>query len=514
MTTPQSENSGFPIWLVAVVGGGLVGLVAGAIIFFGGGSEPKAESPTAAVAPATPPGKTQSVSSSGSGKSLPKMPASVAEWNRLIDEADPDGYAALMDTALMIADPSERQQVAQRLMTKWINSDASGYLDYMDDLEASDNAGENAWPVLVPAFFASLQNASEEASVDPDLEEGVLWMMEYYSEQDPAAAVAWAKNSLVGEVQEEALSTAVGELSVISLDQAVAVAREIKDPNARMDALANIGAVLGDQKPTEALNWAQSLTDEEERRSVLDEVLWSMSSVDPEMAAQELSKTNDPQLIESVGSAVAEELAAKDPMKAVQWAAGIAAGPARDEAMAGALAGWATVDAKAAYEYLRANDRGNGDATEWVFEEWGSVAPEDAVAALTSIPDAEARERAVTGLVNGWLYEEDTQGVENWVDKLPAGREKDIASAAIVDALSFDDPQPAWDRALTISDPQIRQEAVLSAFSGLVDTDEAAAREALKAPQLSAEDRELLSPLMDDSSTGPAPVAVPPAAAN
>jgi hypothetical protein len=56
---------------------------------------------------------------------------------------------------------------------------------------------------------------------------------------------------------------------------------------------------------------------------------------------------------------------------------------------------------------------------------------------------------------------------------------------------------------LTIQDPQVRQEAVLSAFSGLAQTDPDAAKTALAAQSLSAEDRKLLQPVLDSVTSGP-----------
>jgi hypothetical protein len=498
MTTSEKEGSGFPVWLLAVGAGGLVGIVAGALIFFGDGGKPKATEDRVAVTTGAQGSPKESISSGGRRASLASMPQTPEEWDRQIEEADASVFAGLMDGALAIQDPAQRQATTQKLLTKWLNTNIASFLDYMDELEGSESGGGQAWPVLVPAFVASLQNLSDQAAEDPDLEEAVLWMSEYYGEQDPRAALAWAKETLLDDVQQDALATIAGQLSVTSLSEAEALARELTSPTARLDALANIAAVLGEKEPARALQWAQNLADPGERSTALEEALWSISGVDPELAAQELAKVNDPLLIESVGSAIAEELAAKDPAKAVQWASGLPAGPARSEAMAGALAGWAAQDPQAAYAYLQANDRGNGDAMEWVFEEWGAKAPQDAANVISGITDAAARERAVLGLVNGWLSEEDTQGVEQWVDQLPAGRERDMASLAIVDALSFDEPQPAWDRALTISDPQVRQEAILSAFSGLVDSDPQQARAALSAPGLTDEDRQILEPMIDE----------------
>lgn len=425
------------------------------------------------------------------------LPTTYEGWKAEIAAAKLDSYPALMDGALRVGDPALKARVVEMLLVTWLNADRETYLQYLDQLEGSADEGKDAWPVLVPAFVKAIPQLGEAAASSPDLEEAVQWMTDYYAQQDAPAALEWTKKWLLGDAQESALATIAGQLSKTSLDQAIAVASGIQSESARADAMANIGAELGRIDPKKALSWAQSLQDPDEKSAAVEEVMWSMSESDPVAAADQIRQLNNAEILENVGGSIAESLADKDPARAVGWAEAIPVGAARDEAMSGALAGWARKDPQAAFQYLQSREAKNPSAAESLFEEWATNSPDAAAKQAAQIADSGLRERALVGAVNGWLNNGDPQAVEQWVDALPPSRARDAASGAIVDSLSTDEPQSAWDRALTIKDPQVRQEAVLSAFSGLAQSDPNSARGALANQGLTPDERKLLEPVLE-----------------
>jgi hypothetical protein len=502
MTNTPSDKAALPAWFLIVGIGGLAGIVLGAVLFFGGGSTPAPKTAAATPAPTVPAAKPATGPTTSKSASLTTLPTTLEGWKSEIASAKTESYPALMDGALRVSDPTLRSQVVESLLITWLNADRETYLQYLDELEGSEDEGKNAWPVLVPAFVKAVPQLNEKAASSPDLEEAVQWMTDYYAEQDAPAALEWAKKWLLGDAQESAMATIAGELSKTSFDQAVALANGIKDADSRSDAMANIGAALAKQDPQKALTWAQSLTNPDEKSAAVEEVMWAMSDSDPATAAQQVRAINNPELLENIASSIAESLAAKNPAQAMQWAEAIPAGAAQDEAVSGALTGWAKTDPKGALSSLLAKYTKNADAAEGVFEEWASNSPEEAAAQARQVADPALREQAVSGVVNGWLNNgNDPQAVEQWVDQLPEGKDRDVASAAVVDVLSVEEPQLAWDRALTIKDAQVRQEAVLSAFSGLAQNDASNARAALNSSSLTAEDRKLLQPVLD-ATTG------------
>ncbi len=502
MTKSASDKAGLPAWFLIVGVGGLAGIVLGAVLFFGGGNPPApsmgsdavAKKPSV-IAPTNP--TTNATGAKGSPAPLMNLPTTFEGWKTEIARAKLDSYPALMDGALRVTDPDLRARVVESLLVTWLNADRETYLQYLDQVESGDDEGKSVWPILVPAFVKAVPQLGESAASSTDLEETVQWMTDYYAQQDAPAALGWAKKWLLGEAQESAMATIAGQLSKTSLEQAVAVASGIKSDTSRADAMANIGSELGKIDPAKALAWAQSLSDPDEKSSAVEEVMWSMSESDPVGAAQQLRQINNPELLENIGGSIAESLAEKNPNQAVQWSEAIPAGAARDEAVSGALSGWAKQDPKAAFDYLQAKHATNYAAAEGLFEQWATDSSADAAARARQISDPALREHAVVGAVNGWLNGGDAEAVEQWVDQLPAGRERDAASGAVVDALSTDEPQSAWDRAVTIKDPQVRQEAVLSAFSGLAQSDATAARTALNSQTLTNDERKLLAPVLE-----------------
>lgn len=467
-------------------------------MFFG--ASPKTPASGGAQTTATTPAAGNASTKPTASSTLPaKLPVTYEEWTAQINGAKADSYPALMDGALRVKDTALRSRVVELLLVKWLDADRGTYLQYLDQLEGSDDEGKDIWPILVPAFVKAVPQLNEQAASSPDLEEAVQWMTDYYAEQDAPAALEWAKKWLLGDAQESAIATVAGQLAKTSLDQAVTVANSLKSSNARIDAMSNIGSELGKKDPQKALAWAQSLTDPGEKAAAVEEVMWSMSDSDPAAAANQVKQINNPELLQNIGGTIAESLADKNPAQAIQWAEAIPAGAAQDEAISGALAGWAKTDPQAAFAYFQSKHSTNGDAAEGVFEQWATNKPQDAAKQALQITDPALREQAVTGVVNGWLNDDDTQPVEQWVDHMAEGHERDVASAAIVDSLSVTDPQPAWDRALTIKDAQVRQEAVLSAFSGLAQSDPEAAKAALKSPSISDAERKLLQPVMDSA---------------
>ncbi len=492
----NSEKAGLPAWFVIVGLGGFVGICAGAFLFFSPGSKPAstaaAPSPTpapsvAGTAPSSRPATTGATA----------QPVTYEDWTARIDSTNDDSYPAIMDGVLRVKDAELRDRVAEFLLVKWLNASRESYLEYLDQLEGSDDEGKDAWPVLVPAFVKALPQLGESAASSDDLEEAVLWMTDYYAEQNAPAALDWAKQWLLGEAQESALATIAGQLSKTSLEQGLAVVGSIKDPNSRIDAIANIGAALGEKNPQKALEWAQALKDPSEQSAAVEEVMWAMADTNPAAAAEHVKQLNDPELLQNIGSTLAEALADKDPKNAVAWAEAIPAGSAQDEAVMGALAGWAKTDPKAALNYYQAKYPKNYEAAQGIFEQWATEKPDAAADEVGRISDPTLKEHAVVGVVNGWLNADDIQAAEQWVDQLPPGRQRDMGSATLVDAMSINDPQPAWDRALGIQDAQVRQEAMLSAFSSFAQTDADSARAALGGASVSEADRKLLEPVLD-----------------
>ncbi len=508
MSDQQNSSARFPIWIIGVV----VGVVLGGALIFGLN---RAEAPVATETPANPAPDNADVVTNADPSTPSESSvagadgASAEEWDGRISKASPAEYGELMEGAVRISDPTVRKQVVEKLLLTWLNADQPGFLEFLDDAEFSESEGNEFWPSLIPAAAEVLPSVSEAAAGQPDLDEIVQWMVEYYAEMDPTSAAAWANKWLLDDTRDYALATVAGQMAVQSRTDAEAVLDGIESPDARLEAVMNIGASLADSDSDAALAWARALTNEEERSSAVEEVLWTMSETDPGGAAAQLADAENPGQLDAVSGSIAEEWAIKEPKKAVDWAETLPAGAAREEAIQGALAGWAENDPRAAFDYYQKNYGTNLETAEWIFDSWAFNDPKTAAAEVLKISNPQMRERAVTGVVSGWLDEGTGTGeVERWVDALPPGRERDQASFAIVDMLSFDEPEAAWTRAATIREPDVRSEAIQSAFAGLADIDPAKARTALRSSNLSPEEITQLEGLLEPGTSSILPTGV------
>jgi hypothetical protein len=202
------------------------------------------------------------------------------------------------------------------------------------------------------------------------------------------------------------------------------------------------------------------------------------------MDSENLPSKVDPQmrLLEESAAAIAQNWAATDPGKAMPWAQSLPEGPLRDQAIEGALSGWATEQPQAAYAFYKQNYAANPDPAQDIFESWAGAEPEAAAAEATQLKDPAMREKAVAGVVSGWLDSaSDETALDTWVDQLPTSRDRDVANSQIADSDSYDSPKTSWNRAMKIEDQLSRREALKSAFASMVESDPAEARTMLAA---------------------------------
>jgi len=294
----------------------------------------------------------------------------------------------------------------------------------------------------------------------------------------------------------------------------------------RVDAISAIAAVYGTTHPEEATAWAKALEIPAERPYAMNAVLAARAETEPEASAKEftdfrekmtaayaverdaeiarmgasdikehkngepltpeeamdsetLPGKDDPQLglLEDSAMAVAENWAATEPAKAMQWSESLPAGRLREEAIQSALTGWASQQPEAAYAYYMKNYASNAEPAEPIFDAWAQAEPAHAAEQAAQLTDPALREKAVSGVVSGWLDSSaDQSGLEAWVDKLPDEQNRDEANSQIAEATSYDQPDTAWQRATAIQDQGMRREALKSTFASLVESDPSQAR--------------------------------------
>jgi hypothetical protein len=469
-----------------------------------------------------------------------------AQWRQRLAEARLSDYPALMKYAVQIKDEQVRARVLGALAAKWINQDLRNFIAFLDETEVDDKDSRALWQALMPAFEQAFPLLNDEAAAMSELTDVAGRMVAYAATVDPEEAVAWSRRWLQGDMLASALAASAVEWAKKSPQSAFDVLATIDAPARRVDAITGIGAVLGATNAAQALKWVNSLQNPAERPYAIGPVLTAMSASQPERAAQEfelfrsklatdyaaqlqetrLTTGRDPSketeagsnggeanasesdlpsvspqlhLLNDAGVAIAAHWAASDPAKAMQWVDALPPSRMKLDAIQSALGSWAKVnpaEAFAAYEHQYASI--DQSPAEDIFRAWAEQRPAEAAARAVAIENEDQRSYAIAGAVSGWLKDaSNSAAAEAWADQLPAGKSRDLANAGIVDAVNDVSPAIAWKRAGLIEAPDVRKEAMNSAFISLVGSNPGMARAALKSTNLSNEEATSLQSILD-----------------
>lgn len=423
-----------------------------------------------------------SVATSAAARATP-VPSVPENWLEKIRSAPTADFPQILKSLLALPDASAREAALAALFTRWVNSDLPG-------LRAALKAfppGDPAWSRLLPALVQALPHASDPIAANPQFQQLVSQVAAAYAVSDPDAALAWARQWLVGDGLDSALLAIVGSLAQKSPDRATALLAAIQDPLVRASAVDEIAAVLAPASPDAAFAWAQALPEDlrtEGAKSSLD----ALAEKDARAAQREFLRfralivTSEPPAssstpaVETLGdtaAAIAERLAATDGADGLNWAASLP--PAlRADAAQGALAGWAAAKPQDAAAYVTGCR--DADGAEVVFEKWSASEPEAAALQATSLADPDLRERAVTGLLAGWQDAAGTAEIGDWAATLPEGPGRDAVNAVLARDLAAPEPQKAWQRAAAIEDPAARAAAQREIVKTTAEADPEAAK--------------------------------------
>lgn len=118
------------------------------------------------------------------------------------------------------------------------------------------------------------------------------------------------------------------------------------------------------------------------------------------------------------------------------------------------------------------SQRDRGDAVDWAA---GLTNPDEQAAAYQSIS-------------SDWM-QEDSYKASEWISKLAAGKPRDAAVVSMAQQIAATDPDLSWKWSLTMTDPELRAQALGNTFQAWTGKDAAAAQSALSDPGLSEADR-------------------------
>lgn len=293
-------------------------------------------------------------------------------------ESDPDATLAMIDKIPIAAVKEQAMQQA------------------LDSLSYSkpDQAAE---------IFGKLQPASQNPEQAGNLANIMAWA-------DPEKAVTWA-NQLGNEaLKKAALSQAINTWAQSDPDRAAQEISKIANADTRAEVTRSVTDSLAGRSLAEAEQWASTLTGAD-RTAALGKIVEQAAGQAPDRVQSLYSEfagglsQEDAARSENQGIArsVATQLAQTDAAKAATWSQTLPEGGARDEAVSGVVATWASYDAV---------------------------------------------------------------GASQWLQQLPEGKGRDLATGNLVNTIARDDPESAWAWANSISDTARRRDAAAAALGG------------------------------------------------
>jgi hypothetical protein len=226
-------------------------------------------------------------------------------------------------------------------------------------------------------------------------------------------------------------------------DVAAMKASQMPDGDERNNALLCVASQWASADPEAAIAWILSLPD----GSVRDDTLMKAVCQNPVGAADMILDFPPGELQRRAINQIAIQWAQENLEAALAWAAQLAPGNARQEALASVATEWGTRDAAAAA----------------------------AAAYAAQLPAGDAQERALRNVMTHWAADDSTDAAA-WLDEIPAGAARDVAVAALTSRISPKHPETAAAWAQTISDESMRNTEVEQIVRNWMRFDENAAR--------------------------------------
>ncbi len=304
-------------------------------------------------------------------------------------------------------------------------------------------------------------------------------MLTRWGNDDPEAALSNLGEVDLGQGSIDARSI-LASLAASDLDRALAW---LNDPDNTLAQLPKNGHYLAGtiakewvrQDPEAALAWAQSLP-LDQRTGAFYGVLGSLATTDPERAstlAAELESTHD--RTEIMGE-IAHYWARQSAARALEWARSLEGGEGQN-AMTGALRGWAQTEPQAAAEFidqLPESER-SGRHVAAVTNTWARQDPARAALWLDEQRESPGKVEAMGHLIWNWTTV-DPEAASTWLANQPQTESRDRGIAGLATATFESDPARALSWASTISNAPMRQQIVQRHLANWEERDRPTAR--------------------------------------
>lgn len=247
-------------------------------------------------------------------------------------------------------------------------------------------------------------------------------------------------------------------------------------------------AGLASKDPAAAQAWlAEQKDDMPGKEFYTQSIINGLAKSDPEAALALAAKQEKAEDRSRAAETIAQEKIKSGVEGAAAWAATLTDPDMKKGAMQTIANQMARTDVTKAAEYVRqfANDPSASSAIEDVTQRMARENPQEALKFAEGLAGTN-QPVAFGQTIENWTRR-DSEAASRYVDAMPAGANKDASASALAQSIGRDDPVSAIEWTKVISDPKVREEALIPVARDFRRTDEAAYNEWLPTSGLSAE---------------------------
>lgn len=331
----------------------------------------------------------------------------------------------------------------------------------------------------------------------------VTRLLETWARKEPAAALAWIRESMTGSQRTAALTVAIPQLAKSDPQAALAALVEIppgflhehvlmetvrqwaaQDPSAaagyvsglpisssRSQLVQSIAKAWAQKNPAASVEWAQTLPLDRERSRVLNGILQGLEERHPAQAIEMLKKLGNqlPETsVSSVGNIV-EKWTKLDVAAASDWVKQLPERGMREGIMHRLLNQWVIQDPRAAAEFAAALPAGTMQRVNLhsVLAKWGDTDSQAVIEWAGGLPDGPGREAALQEVYKN-MARSDPIRAADLVANLPPGNLQTQAAVDVATSWASMDAKAAGRWVVNFPEGEARQKAASGVIHGWV----------------------------------------------
>ena len=306
--------------------------------------------------------------------------------------------------------------------------------------------------------------------------------LRHWAELAPADAFAYIGKLPESRLKAQLLNFAADKFTTQNPESAAAAVTALSPGASRNGAMEIVGRTWAKTDGKKALAWADNLPDGPAKDPVVRGVLFVWVHIDPVDANTRIQTLPEGTYKKMLLTNVAIDWGALDHEAALKWAAGL---PPDSDAVGRIVESWADQDPTAAGQYALLLPPGTArqQAIMGVMRRWAPQDQAEAAQWLMQNADPQTLNQAMTQLMNFWVPGS-PQGAEQYVASLPNGPSRDMVVHDFVQAVANWAPDLGAKQAMTLANPGMRDQDVVTCLQHWLQTDPPSAQQWLQKADL------------------------------